>query len=397
MHVVFVCHEYPPALCGGIGPAVATLGRGMVRAGHRVSVVGMYPDVATDGGPGFAAELDEGVRVYRLAVPGRMPGLNWYWFRRTLRAHLVRLHANDPIDVVEWPDFLGTFWRPIDGVVDVLKVHGTALSNRRHGLRQRLPSTTFALEMRTLRKIRNWIGVSEWFNAEWREAASVTPEREVVVYNPVHTAIFRPAPDREKGLVFYSGAFRARKGVMALARAAGIFLPQVPHARLVLMGFEADLTKQDILDQASGVADRIEFLPFMEQRQMAELMAKAEVFAMPSFYESCGNGWVEAMSCGVPVVGSTLSCGPEIVADGVSGLLADPARPEDIAEKIVRLLSDAALAGQMGAAGRERALKRFSVEVAVARSDSFYRACIEASRAERGGDRRRAEEPGAGT
>jgi glycosyltransferase involved in cell wall biosynthesis len=361
-------------VAGGIGAAVATLARGMVRAGHRVSVMGVYPEAAI--------EDDHGVAVYRLALPRRplgIRGLNWYLMRRKLRAHVARLHAREPIDVVEWPDYQGTFWRPIRGIVDVVKVHGTALSHRRHGLGGRIPWTTAILEMRTLRKIRNWVGVSEWFNAEWRQVANVKPDREVIVYNPVDTGLFAPVqPEkRRKGLVFYSGALRARKGVKALIQAADIFLQEVPHARLVLMGYESDLKKQDLLALAPRVADRIEFMPFADQRKVAEFMAAAEVFAMPSLYESCGNGWVEAMSCGVPAIGSTWSCGPEIVADGETGFLADPAQPQDIAEKIIRLLTDPALAGRMGAAGRQRALERFSIDVGVKRSEEFYRQCIE--------------------
>jgi glycosyltransferase involved in cell wall biosynthesis len=83
------------------------------------------------------------------------------------------------------------------------------------------------------------------------------------------------------------------------------------------------------------------------------------------------------MASGIPVVGSRLTCGPEIVPSEVAGLLADPAHPEEIARQVVRLLRDPQLRGRMGRSGRQIAETRFSLEVGVARTLEFYRCCLE--------------------
>jgi glycosyltransferase involved in cell wall biosynthesis len=369
MHVVYICHEYPPVVAGGIGAAVSVMARGMVRRGHRATVLGLY-----DGETKI--ENDEGVSVHRLSSKRFHRTAHWLLSRWRLRTALRKLNSANPIDLIEWPDFDGWFLFGIQGITDVLKVHGGRVSHRVHGFGPKLPVREF-FELRMMRRMRNWIGVSHWFNAEWKAFSSTVPARESIVYNPVDTNIFRPALSADPNLILYSGGLRARKGVRTLAKAAKLFLRDLPGTRLAMASFECEMKKTEVLSLAGDMAGRIDFLPFMSQKELAPVMARASVFVMPSLYESCGNGWIEAMACGVPVVGSSISCGPEIVADGETGFLSNPDSPEDVARKVTTIMSDKALASQMGAAGRRRAMTRFSVEVAAEISEGFYSSCVE--------------------
>ena len=78
------------------------------------------------------------------------------------------------------------------------------------------------------------------------------------------------------------------------------------------------------------------------------------------------------MSCGVPVVYSTLHAGPEVIDDGVTGLLADPHDPNDVAEKVQRLLNDTAFAAQLAENAREAVKDRFSLQRCVDETIAFY-------------------------
>lgn len=371
MHIVYICHEYPPTVAGGIGTAVAVLARGLVRRGHKVSVLGLYQGT---GG----MENDEGVIVHRL--PDRRFHRTLYWLssRWQIRGALRKLNAEHPIDIIEWPDWDGQHLFGIRGIKDVLKVHGGRVSHRVHGVGPKLPVREF-FELRMMRNMENWIGVSQWFNEEWKQFSGARPTRECVVYNPVDVNVFKPAKTTDPNLIFYSGGLRKRKGVHTLARAATSFLRDLPAARLVMATFESDLTKAEVLALAGEAAGRIEFLPFMSQKELARQLASASVFVMPSLYESCGNGWVEAMACGVPVVGSLLSCGPEVVSDGQTGFLCDPENPQDVAAKVKTLMRNRDLSARMGLAGRQAAIARFSVEKAAAISERFYGLCLESS------------------
>lgn len=367
MHIVFTCNEYPPTVAGGIGTAVATLARGLVRHGHRVSVIGLYPHESS-------VEEDAGVNVYRLERIRRNRLTGWFWERRKLRQRIWQLHNEQPIDIVEWPDFDGWWLKPIQGIVDVLKLHGGRISHSVHGF---APHATIeeCLELRMMRRLKKWLGVSRWFTDEWRAFSGARPDIEEIVYNPVDTEIFRPCNNWDPRMVFYSGGLRVRKGVIALAEAARIFLTQNPGAQLVMATFESDVTKQKLLETAGPVARQIKFLPFMTQSELATHLARAAVFVMPSHYESCGNGWVESMACAVPVIASKLSCGPEIVADGTTGFLVDPTHPNEIADKVNCILNQPQLREMLGRAGRDRAMNLFSLETVVEKSIQFYGRC----------------------
>jgi glycosyltransferase involved in cell wall biosynthesis len=370
MHILYPCNEYPPRQSGGIGTAVATLARAMAAAGHKATTIGVYDN--------YEPPIEEqGVTIYRLRRPRVHRLVNFLLARWQLHRAILEIHRSDPIDVIEWPDFDSMYWKPIPGVANVIKVHGTTMSHRIHGFAPRRWHIE-RLELRALRSIPNWVGVSHWFNEEWKQVTGVVPKRETVVYNPVNTRIFRPISEgKDRGLVLYAGGLRRRKGVQTLARAARIFLPRIAGSKLVLIGFPADMTEQEVRAEAGPVADKLEFISFMDQTGLARYMASAAVYAMPSLYESCGNTWLEAAACGVPVVGSILSCGPEVVLDDQTGLLANPDDPEDVAEKVVRLLRDEALAARLGNAGRQRAEELFSIEAAVRESQAFYEQCLQ--------------------
>ena len=368
MHIAFVCNEYPPSVSGGIGTAVAAMARGLARAGDEVSVVGVYPDARR--------EVVDGVRVWRLPSPVPVPRITWARERLAIRGALSELHRASPIDIVEWPDFQGLYLHRLPGIVDVVRVHGTAMSHWIHGVGPRRRSLEI-LELRTLRSIRNWIGVSDTFTQEWLQISKAKPKRLVTIYNPVDTKIFKPGrAAREEGLVLFVGGLRRRKGADVLAQAASLVARRVPQARFVYLGMESDLKKADILANAGEAAARISFEPFANQETVADWLCRASVYAMPSRYESCGNGWIEALACATPVVGSMLSCGPEIIGHQRTGLLANPENVSDVAEKIEALLKNPELGTRLAEAGLKEVGTRFTSEIAVAKGRAFYSECL---------------------
>jgi glycosyltransferase involved in cell wall biosynthesis len=83
------------------------------------------------------------------------------------------------------------------------------------------------------------------------------------------------------------------------------------------------------------------------------------------------------MSVGKPVVYSNDGPGPEIIEDGVSGLLCDPTDPEDIAVKVQAILDDSAFARRLGENARRRVLANFNKTLWIEENRRYYRDCIE--------------------
>lgn len=142
---------------------------------------------------------------------------------------------------------------------------------------------------------------------------------------------------------------RPHKNLKALVRAVAEL-----DAALVLPGaagpYEDEL--RSLADEL-GIADRVCFPGWLEQEQLEGLYRLAACFALPSLEEGFGLPALEAMARGVPTCVSNASSLPEVVGD--AGLLFDPHDVAAIRDAIARLLSDRALAADLGARGRERA------------------------------------------
>jgi glycosyltransferase involved in cell wall biosynthesis len=112
-------------------------------------------------------------------------------------------------------------------------------------------------------------------------------------------------------------------------------------------------------------------------RDVASLHRRWRMFAQPSLHEGFGIAVLEAMASGLPVVASAAGGLPELVEDGVTGLLCPAGDPHALAERLDRLMGDAALCASLGVAGRRRAADHFDVANMVARIEAVYARLLE--------------------
>jgi glycosyltransferase involved in cell wall biosynthesis len=119
-----------------------------------------------------------------------------------------------------------------------------------------------------------------------------------------------------------------------------------------------------------GLSGRVEFLG--SQELVADLMAAAHVLVHPSRMEGLSNTVLEAMGEGLPVVCCPVGALPEFVEDGVTGLLVEPDRPDQLAAAIRRLLVDPVLRGRLGSAGLARVRARCSEDAVVGQYEAAY-------------------------
>ena len=107
-----------------------------------------------------------------------------------------------------------------------------------------------------------------------------------------------------------------------------------------------------------------------------ELLAISTFFVFPSLGEGLPISVLEAMAAGKPVIASRVGPMPEMVEDGVSGLLVPPTDPVALADAVDRLMSSPELSLRMGQRGQELAAKRFSISSAVQSMENLYRAVL---------------------
>jgi glycosyltransferase involved in cell wall biosynthesis len=127
----------------------------------------------------------------------------------------------------------------------------------------------------------------------------------------------------------------------------------------------------------ANLAERVIFTGRLTRDQVRDWLRRAAVCCFPSHMETFGLAPAEAMSVERPTIYSKDGPGPEVIEDGVDGLLCDPRDPTDIARCISRLLDDPGFAAQLGRTGRRKIIALCGAPQLLARNEAFYRACIE--------------------
>lgn len=181
---------------------------------------------------------------------------------------------------------------------------------------------------------------------------------------------FLPGDEGRKVFLHVSN-FRPVKRVQDVVRTFARAVAMGVDGVLALAGEGPDLGMAVEVAEREGVRDRIRLLGVSED--IARVIPNADVFLFPSDGESFGLAPLEAMLCEVPVVGAAAGGLPEVVEQGVTGYLHKVGDVEAMAASCVDLLSDPAKAGAFGKAGRERAIRDFSIDAIVGQYEELYR------------------------
>jgi glycosyltransferase involved in cell wall biosynthesis len=171
-------------------------------------------------------------------------------------------------------------------------------------------------------------------------------------------------------LIVCIGNMFAIKGQGWLIRALPEVLRTVPGATAVFVGDGESRLEMQRLAASLGLAERVVFTGSLDNP--LPLVAKADVFVMPSLSEGLPIALLEAMALARPIVASRVGGIPEVVRDDVSGVLVPPADPAALSRAIVRVLRDGELGARLGAAARDGAERDWSSQRMVERTARVY-------------------------
>jgi len=210
-------------------------------------------------------------------------------------------------------------------------------------------------------------------------AERVVGTRPLVVYPgiPVPETPGLPAPlggTTAERIVGCAGRLLPLKGLVYLLRAIASLRAEFANLVLEIAGSGPERATLEREVQRLGLSDGVRFLGWVEE--LAPVLARWEVFVLPSLEEGFGIAALEAMAAGLPVVASAVGGIPELVEDGRTGWLVPPADPRALAERLRALLLDAGRRRALGEAGRARAFEQFSMARLVTEISRVYEALL---------------------
>ncbi|MES2112342.1 MAG: glycosyltransferase family 4 protein [Bacteroidota bacterium] len=394
MNILYLCDEYPPGRHGGIGTSVRLLARQMVKMGHAVVVAGLY-------GPGYGGAdefVDEGVVVYRfrrgfdLKFLGNEASLSSRIGMRLLKdsrlleqdikkglgAYKIKLEEiihRYQIDIVEMPDyndfirFCGSYVPfPKLSVAVVIKMNGSiTYFNSEAG--KTTPQHVLKMEQTILNQAMAVAAVSKYTAVKSGDYLSYSKSIEII-HNGITTDI--PAIDGIKNplQVVFTGTLAAKKGIYQLANAWNIVYKQIPGARLLILGKGSQRKVIDQLDK--GAVESVIFKGHVSTEELYSCLQGSAVSVFPSYAEAFALAPLEAIACGTAVVNSNRTSGPELIEHEVDGLLIDPDDIEQLANAIIRLLTDADFRETLAKNGNAKVKRQFDIDKTAADNIRWY-------------------------
>lgn len=190
-----------------------------------------------------------------------------------------------------------------------------------------------------------------------------------VVHNGIDPARFAPIPaDEARASLGYDphspifgvfGRLSSEKGQRTALEAMFLIRLELPNARLVLAGDGRDRVDLEAAAEALGVGQNVVFTGFVQD--VRQVMSACDAVVVPSMREGFGLAAVEAMALERPVVASDTGGLSEVVVHAETGFLVPPGNPQVLAESLIELCRNRALARDMGGRGRERVRERFDL------------------------------------
>lgn len=371
-----VLHVLRPA-AGGMRQHVMQLATGL-------AALGFDAEIACPGDADIVqSALAAGVRVLPVPIVGPLRPLRDLEAVLVLRA-VIREGRYDIIHAHgAKAGLVGRIAAMLAGApVRIVTLHNDVLGGSLSG---RMRTAFTVVERWLARHTSRVIAVSDALRRSFITDVGVPADKVVTVHNGLDLTPFLETADRASArerlgvpadavVLGQAARFAPQKGHERLLAAAVPVLERVPGAHLVLAGDGPLLDPVRRQASLTSVAERVHFPGYVTD--VPDFLAALDVFVSAPLSEGLGNAAIEAMATGLPVVSTAVGGVPEVVEDGVTGLLARPGDAEALTDAMARLARDPALRMRLGEAGRERAVEQFSQDRMLERTAAVYREAL---------------------
>ncbi|MFN3360697.1 MAG: glycosyltransferase family 4 protein [Pseudanabaenaceae cyanobacterium] len=394
MRILVLAWEFPPRIVGGIARHVAGLLPEVVRWGHTAHLL----TVTAANAPNY--EVVKGIHVHRLPIPEQRDFFQWVkgmnrvmveWGHKLIQEQgFDLLHAHDWLVAEAAVQLAEQTKLPL-----IATIHATEYGrhNGIHNDSQRYVSDQERLLASAACRV---IVCSQYMLKEVGWALGCPPPKVDVIYNGINPEqSYVPQFDREpwraqfappdSKIIYYIGRLSHEKGIFVLLNAMPRVLEGMGgkvHCVIVGTGHpghELFLKRQA---EQLGIKDKVIFTGFMADEDLPKLRSVADCAVFPSLYEPFGIVALESFAAGVPVVVSNTGGLPEVVEDGVTGIVTKVNNPQSLAEGILRVLQDAELAQTLVNHAKAVLPHKFNWQKLAQQTIETYHKCLTARRGE---------------
>jgi phosphatidylinositol alpha-1,6-mannosyltransferase len=356
--ILILSEDFPP-YSGGIAQWASGVASGFSNSGYEVRVLTRFrKNYPPNSGWIFPIHVIQGNR--------------WKQFRTWYCARAVkRLVRNDFKPSV----IIATTWNVARGLVSFCRQNKIFLVVVTHGLEVTRKMSSFKRNwlIRTFTRCDCIFAVSRFTRDRLIDRFPVSPEKVMVFPNGVDADRFHPLvqfSDFESELdlgaskiILTLARVVERKGHDQVIRALPKVLKRIPKLVYVIAGpwDEAYYLRLKSLITELGLESVVRFTGYLDPDSIPKAYALCDVYTMPcrelkekGDTEGFGITFLEANACGKPVIGGRSGGVIDAIVDGETGYLVDPTDPDEIADKLIRILSDPSLASRLGRQGRIR-------------------------------------------
>lgn len=376
MHICFLTNEYPKAGFphGGLGSFVKTMAEALVKNGLQVTVIGLNYTLADE------TESVNGVRIIRIQK-SKVKGLAWFFNSKNIGKTIDAIHRKAPIHIIEGPELSLAFLPKIKDIKYIIRLHG-GHHFFAEGENRGINWWKGFQEKRSFKKADAFIAVSNYVKSHTAKFLSYHNKPIEVIFNPINSQLFQPLETAiEVSNITFAGTICEKKGVRHLIQSFPMVKEKFPNVILNLYGRDwlfpdgssyIKMLQEIELPKIGNISKDIIFHGAVSYNEIPTAYAKAAVCVFPSHMETLGLVAPEAMAMEKPVIFTKLGPGPEVIADGETGLLCNPHEPTEIASKIIKVLENPDFADQLGEKARISVLERFEITILVKQNITFY-------------------------
>lgn len=360
MNILYYCAEYPPATTGGIGSVTKIMAEELVKQGHHIYIIGLYP--ATENHLPQHSIIN-GVHVFRYFEKKESWGTGFIGQKLTtfvrrlglrnkrnqdecnfIENKINKLIKDFHIDILELTDYYSFIAKATVllsfqkfSIPTVVRLHGSVsfLKYNKHQLKGK----AYINDARHIGRADAVCAVSQTVANYVTQHLNIATNKITVIPNALEDAFYAPATyhsNAKKKYILFIGKIKASKGAFSTIESFLQIADKYPKIHLKLIGGgDIKKAKQQVPPQ---LIDKITFTGYLNRKQIIKEIDSCLFACVPSHFETFGMVAIEIMARKKAIIYTNTTAGKEIIEDGVNGLLVSPFDTTAIKNKMIYLL-----------------------------------------------------------